>query len=73
MDLDENQNPRVTAFWNDLMDGSPPVQNEEPSTPTDMNLEDEYNSIPRKVINDGMLNSKRNMFKDMNKSKSIAF
>ena len=27
-DLDENHNPRVTAFWNDLMDGSPPLEDE---------------------------------------------
>ena len=72
MDLDENQNQRVTAFWNDLMDGSPSDQ-KEPPTPTDMNLEDEYNSIPRKAINDGLLNSKRNIFKEKNDSKSIAF
>lgn len=36
-DLDENNNPRITAFWNDLMDGSP-ANLEEPSTPDDMNL-----------------------------------
>jgi hypothetical protein len=69
-DLYENSNPRVTAFWNDLLDGSP--QNlEEPSTPDDMNLKEEYNSIPKKCINNGNLHSKRNMLANKNNSKSI--
>ena len=69
-DLDENNNPRITAFWNDLMDGSP-SNLEEPSTPDDMNLQEEYNSIPRKCTNDGLIHSKRNMLANKNNSKSI--
>ena len=57
-DLDENHNPRVTAFWNDLMDGSPSAL-DEPSTPTDMNLEEEFVSIPKKNLNDSLCHSKR--------------
>ena len=71
-DLDENNNPRVTAFWNDLMDGSPPNTDlDEPQTPDDMNFEEEYNSIPKKSINEGMIHSKRNMLAAKNNSNSI--